>query len=73
MIPSRANSARAPASDPASEAVCDTVAVCACSDAPTFSATMRLPMARAVSAMRAKAGRSSIPSICRPSAVTRGS
>ncbi len=55
MIPSRSKSARAPASDPASEAVCDTVAVCACSEAPIFSATIRLPRRCAVSAMRTKA------------------
>lgn len=49
-IPNRASSAFAPASLPASEAVCEIVAARACSDTPTFTATMGLPRARASAA-----------------------
>ena len=72
-IPSRARSASAPASLPASEAVCETVAARAWSDRPILSATMGLPRVRAVSAIASNPRRSSIPSMCSPSAVTRGS
>jgi hypothetical protein len=71
--PAARDSARAPASLPASAPVCDRAAVRACSDAPDFIATIRLPSARARAAIASNARRSPIPSICRPSAVTRSS
>jgi hypothetical protein len=70
-MPSRSSSARAPASLPASAPVCDRAAVRACSDAPALITTILLPSARARPAIASNARTSPIPSICRPSAVTR--
>ena len=72
-MPSRFRKAPEAASEPASEAVCETVACRACSERPTFMAMIGFFSSRARAASRSKPATESKASMCRPSDETRSS